>query len=233
MSTQRKISTGPKPKSTETSAPLLPTPSAHTFEENPETWHKRNDKIKIDPKYHGSSGIPLAVRIASISSQAASPANLSPTLDEEKERQTTATSARLCLSASLFTVHDGSSLKMLRDSLLGTTAWFSKQCALTWKKKVTKYNRSLYQLSPSVRHTGEIGSGLLPTTDANDGARGPTKVYDPKAKSQSGRTVVSAVGSGTGLKLQPAFALWMMGFPTDWLDLEDGEMPRSKGRGTQ
>lgn len=35
----------------------------------------------------------------------------SATLDEEKERQMTATSGRLCLSASLFTIHDGSSLQ--------------------------------------------------------------------------------------------------------------------------
>ena len=26
------------------------------------------------------------------------------------------------------------------------------------------------------------------------------------------------------------FALWMMGYPTDWLDLEDGEMPLSKAQ---
>lgn len=30
-------------------------------------------------------------------------------------------------------------------------------------------------------------------------------------------------GMNLGLKLQPAFALWMMGFPEDWCDLEDGE----------
>ena len=62
-------------------------------------------------------------------------------------------------------------------------------------------------------------------------------------------------GSRTGLRLQPGFALWMMGYPTDWCDLtkeqmprnahfrgnpdraqlrapRDGEMPRSKGRAT-
>jgi hypothetical protein len=39
-------------------------------------------------------------------------------------------------------------------------------------------------------------------------------------------------GMKTGLKLQPAFALWMMGFPVDWCDLADGEMPRSRRRAT-
>jgi len=33
--------------------------------------------------------------------------------------------------------------------------------------------------------------------------------------------------------LQPAFALWMMGYPTDWLDLKDGEMPLSKAQATR
>lgn len=35
-------------------------------------------------------------------------------------------------------------------------------------------------------------------------------------------------GIKTGLKLQPPFALWMMGFPADWCDLKAGEMPHSK-----
>jgi hypothetical protein len=37
----------------------------------------------------------------------------------------------------------------------------------------------------------------------------------------------------TGFKLQPAFVLRMMGYPEDWLDLEAGEMPPSKRRGTR
>jgi hypothetical protein len=41
------------------------------------------------------------------------------------------------------------------------------------------------------------------------------------------------VGTKTGLKLQPAFALWMMGYPEDWCDLRDGESTPSKPRGTQ
>lgn len=61
---------------------------------------------------------------------------------------------------------------------------------------------------------------LLPTPDHNDGARGPAKVYDPKAKSQSGRTVNTLIGSGTGrkLRLQPAMTQWMMGYPDSWTE---------------
>jgi hypothetical protein len=31
-----------------------------------------------------------------------------------------------------------------------------------------------------------------------------------------------------GRRLSPGFALWMMGYPEDWCDLEDGEMPQLK-----
>jgi len=65
---------------------------------------------------------------------------------------------------------------------------------------------------------------MLPTPDANDGARGAGSVYDPKAKNQSSRTVVSAVANGTAtgvntrLRLAPTFVAWMMGYPKGWLD---------------
>jgi hypothetical protein len=192
---------------------------------------------------------------------------------------------------------------MLRDYLLGTRAWYSNKCALTWKVKVTKYNRSLYQLSPSMRRTEGIGSGLwlaTPTaTDAQEGMRKstqqkegsrhsitlrddiariammlPTPVVKPTedvvivpVAIKDGMTVPAMLptpdshmergvakewkpirpsgahasfplneavaGTKTGLKLQPGFALWMMGYPTDWCDLRDGEMPPSKARGTR
>jgi hypothetical protein len=154
---------------------------------------------------------------------------------------------------------------------------------LTWKVKVTKYNRSLYQLSPSMRHTEETGSGLLATPNTMEGlepkklerivahnqkarpgrsylsmnlreeiAYGQRKLDGtmlPTPKAQNARgggqihgtggqdlTVAIGVGTKTGLKLQPGFALWMMGYPTDWCDLTEDEMPKRpdrKGGGTQ
>jgi hypothetical protein len=58
---------------------------------------------------------------------------------------------------------------MFEDSLLGTAAWFSKQCALTWKAKVTKQGRLLYQLSPSVRVIAETEYGLWRTIKTKKG----------------------------------------------------------------
>jgi hypothetical protein len=208
--------------------------------------------------------------------QEASPASHSVKPDEEKERTMTVISGRRCYGLFESSNPNGSSVKMLRDYLLGTRAWYSNKCALTWKVKVTKFNRSLYQLSPSTRRTGGIGSGLLPTattqetehpqaeltktgrrkaangnshsmgladkvamlpTPTSRDSRGLGNEGHPSRDSvdyliEKGTRKGEIVGKQTGLKLQPGFALWMMGYLTDWLDLKDGEMPPSKARGT-
>ena len=271
---QSSASTGRKRNTIATSAPLLPTP-------------RTNDAKGSAYQYsRGNHEKPVLTLTGRISSLAASHASLSVSLDEEKERQMTATSGRQCLKPSLFSSPSGSSLKMLRDSLLGTTAWYSRQCALTWKEKVTKYSRSLFQLAPSVRPIGEIEYGLLlatpntmdsmppksekavlreatitrpvrtkmsnlrdqlchgillPTVRTSEAEGGTVKdaqwngswYRTNRNGTRHGVKVKDALGSKqVGLKLQPSFALWMMGFPTDWCDLADGEMPRSKRQGT-
>lgn len=173
--------------------------------------------------------------------------------DEEKERQMTASSGPRCLG--LFESLDpaGSLVKMLRDYLLSSKAWYSNKCALTWKRKDTKSSRLLFQLSPSMRHIGGIGSGLLPTartisggTDNSakkirpSGHHGTTNLQGfiqmlptPRAGGQAdtarsenrtgnrhaGDDTTTAVGKATGLRLQPAFVEWMMGYPQGWTDL--------------
>lgn len=234
-----------------------------------------------------------------LSSQGAFPVSLSPSLDEEGERKMTATSGLLCLQSSKNLDQNGSSLRMLAESLLGTEDWFSRQCALTWKRKVIASKRSLYQLAPSVRHTAEIVSGslrtTLPTPATRDykGANSPehlakarghhdqlpnaiamSMLPTPRVSESEGSPVKNAEmrngkwsrknksgvrygvkvkdvlarllptptqggfddtneralkkgqlhavvsdGARTGLKLQPNFVLWMMGYPLDWLEL--------------
>jgi hypothetical protein len=208
----------------------------------------------------------------------ASHANHFPKLDEEKERQMTATSGRTCLPLLHARFPDGSLLKTCVASLLGTTEWFSKSVALTWKASVTKSNRLLFQLVPSTRHTDVTGCGLLATPntmdsmapkteravlrEATETRKGLTNFANLRDQLWHGKllptpatrdwkggslakgkdTVDSVIETGarkgqighkTGLRLQPAFALWMMGYPTDWCDLADGEMPPSKRREMQ
>lgn len=236
--------------------PLLPTPEAL----NSEGYQIANGK-----RY------PRLGKVVSTSSQADSPASHSPKPDEEEARQMTATSGQRCLELFESSNHDGSSVKMLRDFLLSSTAWYSSRCVLTWKKKTTMSFRSLYQLAPSTPRTEGIGSGLLPTQRANkwgwpdshgktpmlgtpnsrdykSGSRQTEHDYKvlseqvamiptPRAsdyKGASNHTVLKGrnpmtnslmdaveMGSGqkTGLKLQPAFVEWMMGYPQGWTDL--------------
>lgn len=116
-----------------------------------------------------------------------SPANLSRSQDEERERTITATSGRRCIGQSQRLTQLGSLVKML----LASPRWWSPAKRLTWvarptfsrrttyierkagsplsesaktsKPQDTKSSRLLYQLVPSEHPTAETGSGLLPT----------------------------------------------------------------------
>jgi hypothetical protein len=72
---------------------------------------------------------------------------------------------------------------------------------------------------------------MLPTPRAREGNMGEmgSKGMEHNAKKNY---LDGTLGMKTGLKLQPGFALWMMGYQEDWCDLKDGEMPPSKVRGT-
>ena len=250
---QSSKSTGQTGHSMAISPTLLPTPTAR-------------DTRVVSPNQNPRDDLTCAVELGatktkrSLFSQEASPASHSATQDEEKARQMTATSGQTCFESYKTSSQTGSSLKMCAGLLLGTTVWYSSRCALTWKAKATKSNRLLFQLVPSTPRTAGTGSGLLPTVqtqglkvckngksipmilptpDASDGRRGPAKIYNPRAKSQSGRTVTTLVGSGTGekLRLQPAMPEWMMGFPEKWTEFPiaspSGGTNQSKPMATQ
>jgi hypothetical protein len=256
------------------------------------------------------------------------PASHSVQLGSDEARKMTAISGQKCFELYEKQLPAGSLVKTLAASLLGTEAWSSMKCSLTWKPRATKSGRLLFQLSPSTLRTVEIESGLLHTPAAQEpgvrverlitkkgepakvgqraydkktgrlaqvglsqqigmsllptprvseaegspvkntefnngsfsrvnrkGVRFGVKVKDvlamlptPQSRDYKGAgakgrdsvdsliekgVVKSEVGQKTGLKLQPSFALWMMGYPTDHLDLKDGEMPPSKGRATR
>ncbi len=78
---------------------------------------------------------------------------------------------------------------------------------------------------------------MLGTPRARDGNAGSKGSKGSKHNYQKGyldgQIQEMPLGSKTGLKLQPAFALWMMGYRTDHLDLEAGAMPPSKARAMQ
>jgi hypothetical protein len=237
----------------------------------------------MSKRKEGTGGRMLG-QVVSSSSQEDSPANPSLKLDEGAERRMTASYGLRCYESYESFLHYGSSLKMCVDSLLKAEVWYSSVSALTWKPLVTKFNRLLFQLSPSVRRTGEIGSGLLPTAQASDPTTGSIIGKDdtfrmtkgltrkvnrngtdggvglgriiqllktPSASEAEGGWKVAdkywdakapkfkmrdQIGRATGLKLQPAFVEWMMGYEIGWTDVERKETPVtlvSKPSGTQ
>lgn len=96
-------------------------------------------------------------------------ANHTQSQDLEKGLPTKDISFLRCLELSKRSNQVGLLGKMFVDLLVGMEGWYSTRCALTWKAKVTKSNRFLYQLQASMPHTKGIESGLLltPTTKEN------------------------------------------------------------------
>ena len=131
---------------------------------------------------------------------------------------------------------------------LSSKAWYSNKCALTWKEKGTPFKRLLYQLSPSTRRTAETESGLLRTPNMNErgtrSSEGMKKGHQvelqdqirmlptPKKNEANGigvhgmgsQDLRTKLGTKTGLKLQPAFVEWMMGFPEGWTEIPDSKV---------
>ena len=87
----------------------------------------------------------------------------------EKEQMTTDISGQKCLESLKSLSQGGLLAKMCEALLVSKTAWYSRQCALTWKVKVTKYKRSIFQLSASAHRTKENEFGLWRTPDAVSG----------------------------------------------------------------
>ena len=69
---------------------------------------------------------------------------------------------------------------------------------------------------------GKIAMLLTPATRDYKGANGTEHMQKDRPHMDQLPNAI-AHGANHGLKLQPGFALWMMGYPEDWCDLKDGE----------
>jgi len=85
------------------------------------------------------------------------PASRSVVPGSNEARTMTAISGRKCSESYKRQGQLGSLVRMLLES----SAWHSTKCVLTWKQKVTKSSRSLFQLAVSMPRTEETESGLL------------------------------------------------------------------------
>ena len=98
----------------------------------------------------------------------------------DEARKTTVSSGLLCLISSKTKGPLGSLEKML----LGTSAWGSTLCFLTWQVKTTPLRRLIFRLALSAPRTDEKESGFLPTMTAADShghAQGPVNRTLPYA----------------------------------------------------
>src|SRR3990167_736393 len=206
-------STGRTPKYTGTYEGLLPTPNAsdHITRKTSKSW-----KAKGAVNFVLSNPEVLFSRVVSLVSP-------SRKLVFGKAQVMIDIYGQRCLELFPKSNQNGSSLKMLSDFLLYRMDWCLSKCAPTWKAKITKSNRMLFQLAPSVRRIGGTGYGLLPTTREQDAERGieyaPDGYVIRKNGVRHGAKVKDLIGTRTGLKLQPAFVEWMMGFPDKWTEL--------------
>ena len=82
-----------------------------------------------------------------ILSSVAFPVSRSVSQGQEKEQMTTDISGRKCFESSKSLSRGGLLEKMCEVLLVSKTAWSSRMCALTWKEKVTKSGRSIFQVA--------------------------------------------------------------------------------------
>ena len=141
-----------------------------------------------------------------MSFQGASHASRSRRQGKEKEPMTTDTSGRLCLQQFSRSVPDGSWGKMFSELLIGTPGWYSSRCALTWKLKATKSNRSYFQLVASTLPTDDTELSLLHTPRVTEIPEDPVK-FSKRTGDRSERcfpNLTSQVLYGTLLKTPTA-----------------------------
>ena len=103
-------------------------------------------------------------------------ANLLAMPGSDKARKMTATYGRNIAVLSKASGPLGS----LEKTLLGTSAWASTMCFLTWKHLATPQGRLLFRLVPSMPDTDATEFGLWATPRANDAEKTGNLAPDPR-----------------------------------------------------
>lgn len=199
---------------------LLPTPRASEIENGQET---------VSPSHlAGTHGWNIAAAVVDMrTGQSArtwagfSPrdtrASRSATRGSDRGRMTPGTSGRSFIDC-LRDFQPTSRIGWFSRMFVGTSAWGSTVCSMTWTASATPRGRSLYLLRVSARSTGGTGCGssgagpMWPTPTVQDG-------MNTAGASQFGRNTPplnTAVASEPGQKLNPDFVERLMGFPPGW-----------------
>ena len=133
-----------------------------------------------------------------------SPASRSVLPGSSEAKMMTVTSGRNLSESYMSCSPLGSLVRMCLESSI----WHSTRCLLTWKKKVTKSNVSLFQLAVSMPRTSGTESSLWPTPRVG-GSHGSS----PVGKKHGDLAAV------VGGQLNPEWVEWLMGYEEQFTKL--------------
>jgi len=102
---------------------------------------------------------------------------------------------------------------------LESSIWHSTRCFLTWKRKVTKFRRSLFQLAASTPRTDANASQLWPTPQLNGLACGRKTLNRMVKRGLITEEFYRQVTAGNGGKINPEFLEWLMGYEQQFTKL--------------
>ena len=131
---------------------------------------------------------------------------------------------RLNPDGSLLRTSRGSAQASLDGSLESSCMTFPK-----WGILSDGVVGELRTLEPAIEGSE---SSLLPTV-TTPRPHDTEKTAGVYIESQNQKDLTYALGKNHGLKLQPAFAEWMQGFPEGWTALDASEMPSSQRKSTR
>ena len=118
---------------------------------------------------------------------------------------------------------NSSRLGSLVRMCLESSIWHSTRCFLTWKRKVTKSNVSLFQLAVSMPRTKESGSQLWPTPSTGASLCGGTGNFQTlKRMAEAGLITEEerrSLSQGNGGKTNPQLVEWLMGYEQKFTEL--------------
>lgn len=153
------------------------------------------------------------------SSRAASRASRSVLPGSEQARKMTVISGQKCLES----YENSSQLGLLVKMCLESSTWHSTRCLLTWQKKVTKSNVSLFRLAVSTPRIKENDVLLWPTPSTGASLCGGSGNFKTLQKMADKGLITEEerrnLSRGSGGNTNPELLEWLMGYEQKYTEL--------------